>query len=101
MRLIDDGSGEVLILKNKKERKGLVGGLDSHVLDHVDLGCHEMSHSLGIQAMPEGYALMLNRDKTHFYWLRHDGIESCICWDKWAVYRGAKTDVLNQAAKNA
>lgn len=63
-----------------------------HVLDHVDHGCHGMDDSLGIQKMPEGYALMLNSDKSHFYWLRYDGVESCICWDKWAVYRGAKTD---------
>lgn len=75
---------------------GLSDLLNSHVLDHVDLGCHEMNQSLGIQTMPEGYALMLNSDKTHFYWLRYDGVESCICWDKWAVYRGAKTDAAKR-----
>lgn len=51
--------------------------------------------SLGIQAMPEGYDLILNNDCTHFYWLRGDGMESCIHWDKWAVYRGAKADLAN------
>ena len=39
--------------------------------------------------MPEGYALMLNPDRTHHYWLRFNGNESAIHWDKWAVYRGA------------
>jgi hypothetical protein len=64
--------------------------LNAHVLDHVDCGCRNMNHSLGIQQMPEGYALMLNVDETHFYWLRYDGLESYIHWDKWAIYRGAK-----------
>lgn len=66
--------------------------LAAHVREHVDSGCHRMDHALGIQKMPEGYALMLNADESHFYWLRYDGMESCICWDKWAVYRGAKAD---------
>ena len=66
--------------------------LAAHVLDHVYLGCHGMDDSLGIQKMQEGYALMLNGDESHFYWLRYDGVESCICWDKWSVYRGAKAD---------
>ena len=64
--------------------------LAGEVACHIELGCSNMSASLGIQKMPQGYALMLNADQTHFYWLRHDGIESQICWDKWAVYRGAK-----------
>lgn len=56
-----------------------------------------MRKSLGIQQMPNGYELMLNYDGTHFYWLRYDGVESCIHWDKWAVYRGAKEDNKLQA----
>jgi hypothetical protein len=58
----------------------------------VSFGCVDVSESLGIRKMPKGYALMLNADHTHHYWLRHDGIESDIHWDKWAVYRGAKED---------
>ncbi|MEQ8511191.1 MAG: hypothetical protein RLN67_02120 [Algiphilus sp.] len=46
--------------------------------------------SLGVVAMPEGFALMLDPDRMFFYWLREDGTESAITWDKWAVYRGAK-----------
>lgn len=66
--------------------------LHACVMEHVTSGCHGMDDSLGIQKMPEGYALMLNADESHFYWLRYDGVESQICWDKWAVYRGAKED---------
>ena len=66
--------------------------LDAEVQDHVSIGCHCMDDILGIQKMPDGYALMLNADETHFYWLRYDGVESAIHWDKWAVYRAAKAD---------
>lgn len=52
----------------------------------------DVSSSLGIQTMPEGYKLILNNDRTHYYWLRDDGVESVIDWDKWRVYRGAKAD---------
>lgn len=76
----------------KKDESDLSALLADHVLDHVGLGSHGMDDSLGIQKMPEGYVLMLNSDESHFYWLRYDGVESCICWDKWAVYRGAKAD---------
>jgi hypothetical protein len=50
----------------------------------------DVSNSLGIKKMPGGYALMLNNDQTHYYWLRlGDELESDIHWDKWAVWRGA------------
>lgn len=78
--------------EERKDESELSALLAVHVLDHVDTGCHGMDDSLGVQKMPEGYALMLNSDESHFYWLRYDGVESCICWDKWAVYRGAKAD---------
>lgn len=45
--------------------------------------------SLGIQKMPEGYALILNEDMTHYYWMNAQGQESVIHWDKWAVRRMA------------
>ena len=66
--------------------------LCDHVLYHTEMGGRRMDDSLGIQRMPKGYALMLNCDESHFYWLRHDGAESCIHWNKWAVYRGARAD---------
>ena len=50
----------------------------------------DVSNSLGIKKMPEGYALMINDDRTHHYWLRlSDELESVIHWDKWSVWRGA------------
>lgn len=63
-----------------------------HIQDHVLCGSTDRSASLGIARMPEGYALMLNPDQSHYYWLRFDGVDSVICWDRWAVYRGAKAD---------
>jgi len=77
---------------SESERSDLTTLLAVHVLDHVNVGSHGMDDSLGIREMPEGYALMLNSDESHFYWIRYDGVESVICWDKWAVYRGAKAD---------
>ena len=65
---------------------------------YLSAGCEEMSHCLGIQSMPDGYSLMLNADASHFFWMeRATGRESCIHWDKWAVYRGAKADAMKQS----
>ena len=69
-----------------------------HVLDHESAGSARCDDALGFVQMPDGYALMLNPDRTHFYWLREDGVESCIHWDKWATYRGAKHDKLQAEA---
>lgn len=66
--------------------------LSSAIADHVAMGAFDASGSLGIQNMPEGYALMLNADRTHYYWLRFDGIESVISWNKWDIYRWARKD---------
>ena len=71
--------------------------LQEHIIDHVSCGCLDMNHSLGIQQMPQGYALMLNPDHTHYYWLRADGMESVIDWNKWRVYRGAKKNRADAA----
>ncbi|GEK48946.1 hypothetical protein PRZ61_10620 [Halomonas pacifica] len=60
------------------------------VLEHEATGSSRCDDMLGFVQMPDGYALMLNPDRTHFYWLNEDGVESCIHWDKWAMYRGAK-----------
>lgn len=67
-------------------------GLSLSVSEREDCGAFLADKMLGFQKMPEGYALMLNSDKSHFYWVRYDGIESSIHWDMWAVYRGAKID---------
>lgn len=64
--------------------------LDKHVKEHVDLGCSDRSTALGFAKMPEGYALMLDHDEAYFYWLRHDGVQSDIHWDRWAILKSAK-----------
>lgn len=63
--------------------------LATHIESHVLHGAEDRSRSLGIRKMPEGYALMLNPDQSHFYWLREDGVESVESWSMWAVWRGA------------
>lgn len=70
--------------------------LNEYIEDEISVGSINMSSSLGIQKMPDGYALMLNTDRTHFYWINDKGQESAIHWDKWAVYRGAKADSIAQ-----
>lgn len=52
---------------------------------------YDRSGSLGIQQMPEGYALMINVDLTHHYWFElATGARGRIHWNKWSVYRQAK-----------
>lgn len=63
--------------------------LEKHVAFAVSIGCRRCDKMLGIQKMPDGYALMLNGDETHFFWLRHDGTEGHIDWNKWRVRRCA------------
>lgn len=71
--------------------------LEKHVYDHMKFcGCHLMNHALGIQQMPEGYALMLDGDEMYYYFLRQDGKESPIHWNRWAIYRWAKQDHKNR-----
>lgn len=47
---------------------------------------------LGIQRMPDGYALMWSGATEHYFWLRWDGAEGHINVNKWAAYHGAKED---------
>ena len=68
--------------------------LKGAIIEYNNSGCIDMSKSLGIQKMPDGYALMLNSDKTHYFWIT-DNMESSINWDKWAVYRGAVANSSN------
>lgn len=58
------------------------------ITEYEKSGCIDMSQSLGIQKMPGGYALILNSDRTHYFWIT-GSLESVISWDKWAAYRGA------------
>lgn len=70
--------------------------LADHIADHESHGCRVVD--LGIQKMPDGYALMLNADQTYFYWLAEDGQESAEHWNKWAVWRWAKSAAKREAA---
>ena len=65
--------------------------LKAAIAEYEDSGCTNMSKSLGIKEMPSGYALMLNSDNTHYFWIT-DSLESSISWNKWAVYRSAMAD---------
>lgn len=63
--------------------------LAEHVKEHEALGGRRVDRALGIQKMPDGYALMLDHDEMYFYWLRDDGAASPIHWDKWLIRCGA------------
>lgn len=56
----------------------------------------DRTYSLGIAQMPEGYQL-LQLDSGHYMW-RHDESddESCIHWNKWAIYQSAKLDAAKR-----
>jgi hypothetical protein len=71
-------------------------GIIKQIADHQALGARQVG--LGIQQMPNGYAIMLNADESHYYWLRHDGATSEVHWNKWRIYHGA---VLNAEATAA
>lgn len=66
--------------------------LPARVKVHEDDGCCDVTKSLGVQKMPEGYALMKDPEGMYFYWLKFDGMQSVISWNKWDAYRGAKDD---------
>jgi len=75
-----------------------MGGIATQIADHEGLGARQ--GSLGIRSMPYGYALMLNADESHYYWLRHDGATSEVHWDKWRVYHGATMNAEAVKAMN-
>lgn len=64
----------------------------------IACGCEDWSDRLGIQKMPEGYALMLDADGMFFFWCElATGRCSVSHWNKWAVYRGAKNDLAKRS----
>lgn len=67
---------------------------ESELKSYTDDDCIDYSDRLGIVKIPEDYALLLNRDRTHFFYIKAGGVESCIHWNKWAVYRWIKEDSL-------
>lgn len=67
--------------------------MNPHLKHNLDLGCADYSARLGFAKMPAGYALLLNPDETHFFWLcLSDGRESSIDWNRWRVRRKAIAD---------
>lgn len=65
---------------------------EDQLKSYIDSGCIDYSKRLGIAAIPENYALLLNSDHSHFFFIKYGDYESCIHWNKWAVYRWIKTD---------
>lgn len=73
-----------------------MGHLDDYEF-YIESGCTDCSGSLGIQSMPNGYALMLNADYTHYFWMeKATGRESAEDWNKWRIYHGAKADAKKE-----
>jgi len=66
--------------------------LTEHIADHEAIGSLNVSRELGIQKIPEGYALMIDPDEIYYYWLREDGKEGSGSLNKWTAYRGAKAN---------
>lgn len=64
---------------------------------YVENGCIDYSKRLGNVKLPEGYALLLNSDHSHFFYIKADNYESCIHWSKWTVYRWIKEDNSTEA----
>lgn len=60
----------------------------------------DVSSALGRCKMPVGYTL-LQLDSGHFMW-RHEESddESCIHWNKWAIYHGAHADSKTRGASH-
>ena len=62
---------------------------NSMMEDDIEMGCTNVSKTLGFRKMPPGYHLMLDSDQVYYYWLNDQGEHSAIHWDKWAIYRWA------------
>lgn len=58
---------------------------------HVTSGNYDATNALGVNTMPHGYALMLNCQQTHYYWVKYNGIQSEDCYHKWDAHNTAIT----------
>lgn len=62
---------------------------------YLNCGCRDVSHILGMRKMPEGYALMIDADDMFFFGMdKTTGVECNSTWDKWGVYRWAKSRAI-------
>lgn len=59
--------------------------LHNEIRNAEDDGCRLCS--FGAVKVPDGFAVLLNADQSHFFGLKWDGTESEIHWNRWAVYR--------------
>ena len=67
---------------------------------YLNCGCEDVSHCLGFQSMPDGYALMLDADRMYFFWMeKATGRGSSIHHDRWAVRRGAISDAARRTGQ--
>ncbi|AUR98399.1 hypothetical protein NVP1250O_61 [Vibrio phage 1.250.O._10N.261.55.E11] len=66
---------------------------------YTERGCTHVQ-TLGFVKMPDGYALMINSDYTHYFWVREDWAESSITCDRWDAYRGALRDSKERTSCN-
>ncbi len=75
-------------------------GFKKQLQYYLDSGCVDYSNRLGIVTTPEGYALLLNSDHSHFFYIKN-GVEdeSPIHWNRWAVYNWIKKDSEGECRK--
>lgn len=72
------------------ESRRLLDRLVGRISEFENEGCRVVS--FGNVRVPDGYAVLLNADESHYFWICGDGRESVMHWNKWAVLRGAKED---------
>jgi hypothetical protein len=53
---------------------------------YMELGCTLARFGIRTR-IPEGYAILLNADESHYFWIDYKGNESAIHWNKWAIWR--------------
>lgn len=82
----------------KRKAQGLT--IFEVVDEHVNEGASLANLGASTSAVPLGYAILMNADGTHFFWVCEDGRESVICWDRWAVLRSANNDAKKRKAKS-
>jgi hypothetical protein len=64
------------------------------IAEYVDCGCSLAR--LGNAKVPDGYAILLNGDESHYFWLRSDGAEGPIHWNKWKALAMAKANAAKR-----
>jgi len=68
--------------------------IDDAVKDYESLGCSVAA--TGKAKIPDDYAIMLNADESHFFWLHKSDATGPVDWNKWRVLRSAKAHAKSQ-----